>query len=169
MEQYTRTAYVLFLAGAFLWCLLIFLPPIDSMASHPPGWASSLSYRFFSTICHEQDARSFHVAGIRLAACSRCTAIYVSFLLGILFWRPLSRAIPADPSLWWAAALLPMLADIMLDVLDLHTSGFLSRSLTGGTFGFIAGMILTPLFLKASAELQSPLSHHQGMKYESQT
>ncbi len=169
MERHARTYYVLLLTGAFLWCVLIFLPSIETFAGHSPGEASSFSYRVFSSICHQQHSRSFEVAGARLAVCSRCTAIYVSFLFGIIFWRGFRGTIPSSPPLAWATALLPMLADVALDMLGIHGSDYVTRSLTGGWFGLISGLILTPLFVKACSDLHSALSHQQGMRYAAKT
>jgi uncharacterized membrane protein len=45
----------------------------------------------FSKICHQIPERSFYFCGEKLAVCQRCTAIYFSFFLGILFYPLLKK------------------------------------------------------------------------------
>jgi uncharacterized membrane protein len=65
--------------GASLWCLSILSAPILQIEP---------VYAFFSRICHQDPARTWHVFGQPLAVCVRCAAIYVGFLGGILLYLP---------------------------------------------------------------------------------
>jgi uncharacterized membrane protein len=53
-----------------VWCLSIVAPPVF-------GW--QWVYRFFSAICHQDPERSWHILGVALPVCIRCTSIYVAF------------------------------------------------------------------------------------------
>jgi len=57
-----------------LWCLAIAAAPL--LGWHP-------LYVFFSTICHQQPARSWHLAGEPLAVCIRCASIYFAFTISL--------------------------------------------------------------------------------------
>ena len=61
--------------GAVVWCLAIFSAPIFDLVP---------VYAFFSSICHQLPARSWHIHGELLAVCIRCTAISIGFLAGLL-------------------------------------------------------------------------------------
>lgn len=63
------------LLGTSVWCLAIVATPIFHLTP---------IYVFFSAICHQLPARSWHVHGEPLAVCIRCTAIYYGFLAGLL-------------------------------------------------------------------------------------
>lgn len=64
----------LLILGTTIWCLSIVAAPIFNLTP---------IYVFFSAICHQLPARSWHIHGEPLAACIRCTAIYVGFLAGL--------------------------------------------------------------------------------------
>lgn len=169
MDQPFRRYYFFLVAGVFLWCVMIFFPPMESMFGHPSASFSSLVYRAFSPVCHQYDSRSFHIDGVKFAVCSRCTAVYCSFLLGVILWplRPDRRL--SKPAFLWIAALAVILADVLADAVHLHASTLLTRSLTGGAFGLIAGMLITPLFLQGCSDLLTHFKHHRGISYESKT
>jgi len=61
--------------GTILWCLAIVAAPLFHLTP---------IYLFFSAICHQLPARSWHIHGEPLAVCIRCTAIYYGFLAGLL-------------------------------------------------------------------------------------
>ena len=62
--------YAALLAGSTVWCLSIILAPVLGLS-----WV----YDFFSAICHQDPARSWHLAGEPLAVCIRCASIYFAF------------------------------------------------------------------------------------------
>ena len=45
-------------------------------------WAAALAYRAGAVICHQQDARSLHVAGVRMPVCARCFGLYAGGAMG---------------------------------------------------------------------------------------
>ena len=58
------------LAGATLWSLSIIAAPALGL---------SPVYRFFSTICHQDPSRSWHIFGPSLPVCIRCASVYFAF------------------------------------------------------------------------------------------
>ncbi|MBS1494542.1 MAG: DUF2085 domain-containing protein [Bacteroidetes bacterium] len=107
-------------------------------------------YYFFTPICHQQDARSFHLLGYKFAVCSRCTSIYLGFLIAVIFYPVKFKLSNTElPSIWFL--IIPVFliaADALLDVFGLMTNSFLTRSLTGGIAGFMLPFFLIPGFVK---------------------
>ena len=69
----------LLLVAAVAWCVAVAAAPI---------FESRWLYAFFSAICHQSPARSWHLAGEPLGVCIRCTSIYVGFLLALALHVP---------------------------------------------------------------------------------
>jgi len=63
------------LLGTTVWCLGIVAAPLFHLTP---------IYLFFSAVCHQLPARSWHIHGEALAVCIRCTANYYGFLAGLL-------------------------------------------------------------------------------------
>jgi uncharacterized membrane protein len=103
--------------------------------------------------------RSFHLFGEKLAVCSRCTSIYVAFLAGTLLYPLLRRAIvprlhdSLHPRSVLLVAMLPMLVDVVAEFLGVHSSTFLTRSITGALFGFVVSFILLPTAIEGVQQL----------------
>jgi uncharacterized membrane protein len=62
------------LLGTTVWCLAIVAAPFFHFTP---------IYLFFSAICHQLPARTWHIHGEPLAVCIRCTGIYFGFLAGL--------------------------------------------------------------------------------------
>jgi uncharacterized membrane protein len=73
------------LVGATLWCATIIAAPVLGL---------HFVYDAFSTICHQDPSRSFHLDGSPLPVCIRCASIYFGFLFAlILSLRSTPRAV----------------------------------------------------------------------------
>jgi hypothetical protein len=79
-------AAVLVATAAVVWaCALVAAPIVAaSDGSVPFAWGAALAYRAGSAICHQQDGRSLHVAGLRMPVCARCAGLYAGGALGAL-------------------------------------------------------------------------------------
>jgi uncharacterized membrane protein len=115
---------VLLIAGATTWCAALFAAPVFNL---------SPVYEFFSAICHQQSARSWHIHGEPLAVCIRCASIYIGFLAGLLAFvkpnpRAFTRAAMATAAQW-------LLAVSVIDLVSL-------RVLTGVLLGAYAAPIV---------------------------
>ncbi len=153
--------YGLVAAGAVTWCGLIVAAPL---LTHAGGGAASWGteiYTFFHPLCHQLDGRSLHCAGEKLAVCSRCSAIYAGFLLGVLvypFFRPVGR--PHAPSrTMLLVALAPMAVDVLLGFTGLHDATIGTRLITGGIFGVLIPFVVLPVLLETVHERQTHQPH----------
>jgi uncharacterized membrane protein len=150
-------AYALALACTIIWCTLVIAAPYCLQLGGSWTPVGETIYTGFHRICHQLDARSLHLFGHPLAACSRCTAIYFAFLAGTVvypFLRPLR--IPQTPSrLTFMLALAPMLIDVVLALSGIHESDQFSRLLTGTFFGAMLPFVVLPVYLGAVHEFSS--------------
>lgn len=120
-----QTPYgVALLAACFAWLALVFAPPLLAAA----GWPYADFVRLLlAPVCHQIPERSFHLFGEPLAACARCTGLYVGFTVGVALWPhmpKLARKLAQRP-IWVAAFMVPLLIDVALP------STALSRVATG--------------------------------------
>lgn len=101
-------------------------------------------YRWLPIVfgCHCREDRSFHIRGVRLPLCARCTGELVGILLCLLsapfFLPPVPLAL---------GLLVPMVLDGGLQALTPYESGNLRRLVTGLLFGYG----LAALFLESTA------------------
>jgi len=152
-----RRTYITILLITLFWCLLIFAAPALWYSGGVFAKTSSFIYYVFSTTCHQLDSRSFHIFGFKLGVCSRCTSIYIAFLLGTIIY-PFFRKIDDVklPSIWYlliATGLL--LADSSLEIFNFQDNTFLTRSVTGFILGFVLPFYLIPGFINFVQEVVS--------------
>ena len=94
------------LLGSIGWLALVFAPPFAGPYAEVVRW-------LFNTICHQIPERSFHLFGEPIAACHRCTGLYVGFTAGVLVWPWMPRLaswLAANPR-WVGLFLLPLAID----------------------------------------------------------
>lgn len=106
-------AYVLLLA-CLVWLALVLAPPLLAAA----GWPhADLLRSLFHPVCHQIPGRSFHLLGEPLAACARCTGLYLGFTLGVAAWPHLPRlaARLARRPQWVLVCMVPLGVDVMLE------------------------------------------------------
>ena len=64
---------------------LVAVPVFASAApARSTAWAAAATYRAGAVICHQQDARSLHVRGVRMPVCARCFGLYAGGGAGAL-------------------------------------------------------------------------------------
>ena len=110
----------LLLAGSTLWCFAILAVPLAG-----PPWL----YGFFSKICHQDPARSWHLFGHQLSVCIRCASIYFAFTVSL--WAGLK-----PNTRWLRASFAIMAAEFILARLVLDA--VVLRSLSGILMGLSA-------------------------------
>jgi uncharacterized membrane protein len=149
VEKLRKRAYFTWFVTFFvvlIWLLLIISAPIfeaDSRTSlsHP-------MYTFFSYICHQIDARSFHIYEHKFGVCSRCFGVYAGLFLGIFiypFFRKIEENEPL-PRFWLFLAMIPIGIDWTLGFTEIVENTHLSRFLTGAILGIACGIFLLPAF-----------------------
>ncbi len=157
--EFSKKIYFAILIFTFTWIILIFLAPVFLELGGIFGKISSFIYLFFSTVCHQNDSRSFHILEHKLGVCSRCVSIYAGFFAGTSLY-PLKYKLNNinPPSIFFLVfGLLILLADVILDNLGIMENTFLSRSVTGFVIGILLPLYIIPGFVKFFYELHSYL------------
>ena len=149
--------WIISLLIAAIWVVLIVFAPF-SEANNLPG-VSSYLYNFFGFLCHQDPARSLHLANQPFAVCSRCFGVYFGLLSGFVlyfFLRPLEETNPL-PHLWLFLALIPMGVDWALGFFEIWENTHFSRFLTG----LIVGVACAIFFIPALVEIVQLLSNRK--------
>ena len=143
-----NSLFVAVIAAAFL--APIFVSVHFASAARP-------IYAIFGLVCHQQDKRSFHLFGQKMACCQRCAAIYGSIaVFGLLFGmvrHELRRPRPVE----LAALAAPVVVDGALVGVGYYDGNWVIRSITGILFGFATIWLLYPRFESGFAEIQTRL------------
>jgi uncharacterized membrane protein len=152
-KSITIRIYIVITILVVFWCGGILAAPVLMHAGQMGS--AEIAYSLFSRICHQNDARSFHVDGEKFGVCIRCSAIYFGFLIGLLFMpllRTLTRIRPPKPMLI-IAVFIPLLVDVVLNGTGLYTSTMLTRVVTGLLFGGVMPWCIVPLLSEACLQL----------------
>ena len=159
-----KSIYRVFVVLVAAWCAGILLAPL--LVTAAPG-VSSLLYLWYEPVCHQIDARSFHLFGAKLAVCARCSSLYFGFLFSVLMY-PLVRQVVGDSvphRAWVVLAVVPMIIDVVLNVTGIHFSTLFTRSVSGALFGLILPLYLIPVLTEAVTQLRDQLSSSGGPTY----
>ena len=159
--RFARLTYGAILAGAAAWCALILLAPAATSSGEflPLG---GVLYAFFSPLCHQIDARSFHLFGMPLAVCGRCSAIYFGFLSGTILY-PFAGILlrwGRPGRIFLIVAVAPMLLDVMLEAVGVHESSNTLRAVTGGWFGMLIPFLIIPGAVEGISQLFTQHNPH---------
>lgn len=154
----------LLIIGTFAWCAAIAVTPLLASLGGTGTQSASLSYDFFSRVCHQFDSRSFHLAGYKFAVCIRCFTIYASFFLGMIFYPLVSRTriVVLPPSSLLIISLIPMGIDVTLATLGIHDSSTTTRIVTGFLFGLALSIVLVPTLEEVTGKL---ISHFKMLSH----
>ena len=135
--------YLILLMTALIWCFaIIFFPWL--LHSGYPKVAVVISI-FFSKVCHQVTARSFGMGGLTFPVCSRCFALYMGILAGILI-SPIFKLLKYSvrPVQWLLLAGSGLTAlDMSLDMLNLLSNTFFTRAITGSILGLSFGLMVS--------------------------
>jgi len=152
MKSHVRL-YRFFTVLISLWCIGIFAAPLLKHAGWTQG--ADMLYSFFSHVCHQDDARSFHIEGEKIGVCIRCSGIYLGFLSGLIA-MPLLRILNRKnfPAIgFFLVAVIPLTIDVVLSVAGIHTGTPLTRLITGVLFGISMAWFVIPIFIEAYSQL----------------
>jgi uncharacterized membrane protein len=155
MKRLPIYLYLILLFLTALWFAGIVTAPLLKQTDHSDS--ADLLYSFFSRVCHQNEASSFHIEGEKFGVCIRCTAVYAGFLAGLLIYPVLGgmkrRNVPHP--LLLSAAVMPMVLDVVLNLSGFHASSSASRIITGGLFGLVVPWWVLPVYLEAFSEIIS--------------
>ncbi len=136
-------------ALAVAWAALILAAPwLGSAPSGGRGAANlaAATYWLGSLVCHQRADRSFHVAGAQLPVCARCTGLYVSGALGVVFgWRRFRPGVSVPLSAWRSPlvlAALPTVATIVVEWWRPSLTSGLVRAVAAVPLGAVAGALV---------------------------
>lgn len=96
-----------------MWLALVVAPPLATAAGSPYG---AVLRWLLHPVCHQVAERSFHFLGEPLAACTRCTGLYLGFTFGVAAWPRLphlASRLAAKPR-WIAVFFVPLLIDVAI-------------------------------------------------------
>ncbi len=152
-----------FLSAVFLWCALIYVTPLLLLHGGIAASVAGIIYQFFSHICHQLDSHSFFFHGAKFPVCVRCTSIYSAFFFAAIIFPFVTHVkILHLPPRWLVAiASAPMAIDVGLAIIGIHSATTMTRLITGTWFGFIIGIVLTPLVQEALAQVLN--SFHKNL------
>lgn len=148
-----QKGYLILLILALLYDTLFTFPPILEHF----GINAGVIYQFFHPVCDQLSSRSFHIFGYKLAVCSRCASIYYAGTLGIIvypFVRSLKDVRIPNP-FYLVIPFAAMVADFSVNYLGIGHNTFVSRSITGGAFGFSLAFFLVPVWISLLRELKT--------------
>ena len=139
--------YAAILIFTAVWCLLIFMPPLLQFSV----WGRRLAFiirLIYAPICHQNEHRSFVIAGQSLAVCARCTGIYLGFFAGLLLMPLVQRRFPRRDffRLLQIGLVLVCIEWIVSRILPQFWSGML-RSVSGAWLGGWAALLSLPVLL----------------------
>jgi uncharacterized membrane protein len=159
MNTHTRI-YIIFVFFVTLWCVGIIAAPALKHTGNDQ--TAGVLYSFFSRICHQIDARSFHIDGEKFGVCIRCSAIYFGFLVGLLL-APifgLFRRIHIPKQILLLITIVPMLIDVVLNDTNLLISTTMTRIITGALFGSVTSWYVIALFIESCLQIIQQKKNH---------
>lgn len=124
-------------------CAAVVGAPFFAAASQAKS--ASFLYLSFSTICHQDSERSFHLFGNPLAVCHRCSGIYFGLFLTLLLPPRCYRVVHESNVVrkWWAlVASIPLVIDGTIGFFEIWSGSTFVRFATGLLFG---AMLMTLL------------------------
>jgi uncharacterized membrane protein len=142
-------------ATAALWLVLLVMGPYAIAAGHVPE-AGALLYRAGAVVCHQQPARSFHLAGLPLPVCARCTGLYAAGALSAVLALTGTAVVPRRARATLIAAALPTAVTVALEWGGAARFSNVIRALASLPLGAAAAWIFVRM-LRAEASGQDAL------------
>ena len=144
---------------SFIWLLIIFLAPLFANLGGIFEKISSVTYLFFSFVCHQEEGRSFLLFDQPLGVCSRCVWIYAGFFVGTALYPLKFMYNNVTPvSVWFLIfPVILLMLDVIFDSLEIISNTFFTRSVTGILIGIALPYYLIPGFVKFFYEINSYL------------
>lgn len=137
-----RKTHIAYLLVASLIVASIFATPLLTYCCPD---AAALSYKIHSYQCHQIPSRSPFLFNRQLPECWRCTAIFVSFLVGVILVARYNAK-----AKWWMLALatIPIAFDGFTQLRGIRESTNLLRFATGSLFGLFVALWTLPFITK---------------------
>ena len=143
--------------GSLCWVVAVLGAPVALERGGALSTMAALLYEGAGRICHQRPERSFHLAGVPLPVCARCSGLYVAGAAGaLLAWTGRRLApTPRSTRLIVLLAALPTALGVTAEIAGLlHTSNSF-RMLSALPLGAAAGWIFVRS-LRAESEEPAP-------------
>lgn len=150
-ERLRKQALRVWLAGGMAMLLLpLSMAAAPALMSGGLESTSSVLYKIFSFMCHQDPDRSFHLSGHPLAVCARCFGVYSGLFVGFPVYAIFRRLHDIEPpsKLWLALATIPIGLDWTLGFFGIWDNTHLSRFITGMILGTVCSIYLVPAFVE---------------------
>lgn len=142
-------------ASAVAWAASLAIGPYLVSSGEAPA-ASALLYRAGAVVCHQRPDRSFHLAGLPLPVCARCTGLYASGAIAALLAWIGTATEPRRGRTALLAAALPTAMTVALEWTGVAHFSNATRALASLPLGLAAGWIFVRT-LRAEAIRQDAL------------
>jgi uncharacterized membrane protein len=114
------------------------------------AYVAAFIYAAGSIVCHQLPERSFHIAGVQLPVCARCTGLYAGGLIGAIVWlararRPLAHA-TARRALVLAS--IPTLVSVVSALAGWWDPANALRAVLALPLGVIVGVLVTAVAVR---------------------
>lgn len=113
------------------------------------------NYSIMKKICHQRPDRSFFIFNKKIPLCARCSGIYVSFVIGMVFaifninW--LINFKLYQILVFFIIGIIPLLVDGFTQLYKLRESNNILRLITGLLTGFVCSTTLSYLIIRLSS------------------
>jgi uncharacterized membrane protein len=143
-------AWLIVSIGTLLFVSLIVMAPLAA-AAHHDSLAGTL-YHSFGLLCHQLPERSFFIAGHKFAVCSRCTGVYLGFVVTLALYPLLKslRRTDLPARKWLIAASVPLLIDFGVTFFGVWENTHTTRFLTGMLLGSVMVFYVMPGIVELS-------------------
>jgi uncharacterized membrane protein len=122
-------------AGEIMWTASLVAAAFAAARAHTGSISHALAmaeYAAGSLVCHQRPERSFHMWGVQLPVCARCTGIYVG--AACASFAPARRRV-LRPAILLAAAAVPALLSLVFE----WTTGVTPSNVIRAATGFLIG------------------------------
>lgn len=143
-DWFARAAWGLLAFVVCLWLGALITAPVFKANDFTA--ASNSIYSFFSYLCHQENARSFHIHDLPLAVCARCFGVYAGLAAGVVIY-PLLRSLndlEPLPRVWLLLAPIPTTVDFLLGQFGVWENTAWSRFMTAAILGVGLAFFLVP-------------------------
>ena len=128
------------------WMLSLGLMAVLVVLASLPPWVDAhwriVLMMAFDPLCHQLPDRSPFLNGIQLAVCDRCYGIYLGLALGPVVSLVAQRWSGRHGRTVVLLTALPMAVDWLIEFVGLAENTPVSRMVTGGLFGVVAGVLV---------------------------
>lgn len=137
-------------ALAVVWAVTLGVAPVLAAHAHRPVPAvlAATVYSVGAVVCHQAPVRSFHLDGVRMPVCARCSGLYLGAAAGMLGWwparrRPAGTRLLARPVRALAVVAVPTVVTWVAAVLGYWDPGNVARALAALPLGAVVGAVVT--------------------------